>query len=115
VDLFQIEQVVLNLVRNSIEAINETSQASGVITIEAKQVENADVEVSVRDTGPGFPEERPTNEFPPFATTKAEGLGIGLSLSRTIIEAHGGLLTAASDAHGAIVKFTIPAVTKAHD
>ena len=110
VDLLQIEQVLLNVVRNSIEAMNDVGHDGGIITIEARQAESGDVEVSVRDTGPGFPAELLADQFPPFATTKAEGLGMGLSLSRTIVEAHGGRLTAGGDRHGAVVQFTLPAV-----
>jgi two-component system sensor kinase FixL len=65
--------------------------------------------VSVRDTGPGFPAELRADQFPPFSTTKAEGLGVGLSLSRTIVEAHGGQLTTGGDSQGAVVRFTLPA------
>ena len=114
VDRLQIEQVMLNLVRNAIEAMNEAGRKDGEITIEAKQSKSGDVELSVRDTGAGFPDELLIDEFPPFGSTKAEGLGIGLSLSRTIIESHGGQLTAGSDANGTIVQFTLPAETKSH-
>jgi len=112
VDLLQIEQVMLNLVRNAIEAMSEAGAVGGVITIEAKQVESGDIELSVRDTGPGFPDELLADEFPPFATTKAQGLGMGLSLSRTIVEAHGGQLKAGGDADGTVVRVTLPAATR---
>jgi signal transduction histidine kinase len=111
VDCLQIEQVLLNLVRNAIEAINGAGSAGGVITVEAKKVKG-DVELSVRDTGPGFPEGQVIVEFPPFVTTKAQGLGIGLAVSRTIIETHGGHLTAEGTTHGTVVRFTLPAATK---
>jgi signal transduction histidine kinase len=109
VDSLQIEQVLLNLVRNAIEAIDQRGNVGGMITIEAKQVNSGNVELSVRDTGPGFADGQATVEFSLFATTKPQGVGIGLSLSRRIIEAHGGELTAESDAHGAVVRFTLPA------
>ena len=115
VDLLQIEQVILNLVRNAIEAINKAGAIGGVIIIEAQQLKSGDVELIVRDTGPGFPEGLQAEELPPFATTKATGLGIGLSLSRTIIEAHGGQLTTGGDAHGAIVKLTLPTASNSND
>jgi two-component system, LuxR family, sensor kinase FixL len=111
VDLLQIEQVILNLIRNAMEAMNKVDPAEAMITIEAKQVKSGGVELSVRDTGPGFPEGLAAEEFPRFATTKALGLGIGLSLSRTIIEAHGGQMTTGGDAQGTIVRLTLPAVT----
>jgi C4-dicarboxylate-specific signal transduction histidine kinase len=111
VDLLQIEQVILNLVRNAIEAMNSAGAIGGAIVIEAQQLKSGDIELMVRDNGPGFPEGL---EVPPFATTKATGLGIGLSLSRTIIEAHGGQLTTGGDAHGAIVKLTLPTTTNSN-
>ena len=114
VDRFQIEQVMHNLIRNAIEAMNEAGRSEGEITIEAKQSKSGHVELSVRDTGPGFPDKLLIDEFPPFGTTKAEGLGIGLSLSRTIVEAHGGQLSAGSDANGTIVQFTLPVETSSH-
>jgi two-component system, LuxR family, sensor kinase FixL len=106
VDLLQIEEVLLNLVRNATEAIDQTGHVGGMITIEAKRVKSRNVELSVRDTGPGFSDGQAT--LPPFATTKPQGIGIGLSLSRRIIEAHGGQLTVGNDAHGAVVRFTLP-------
>jgi signal transduction histidine kinase len=115
VDLLQVEQVILNLVRNAIEAMIKVGPDETTITIEAKQVNTGNVELSVRDTGPGFPGGLMAEEFPPFATTKVGGLGIGLSLSRTIIEAHGGQLTTGGDDHGAIVRLTLPTVTRSHD
>ena len=108
VDLLQIEEVLLNLVRNATEAIDQAGRVGGMITIEAKRVKGRNVELSVRDTGPGFSDGQATVELPPFATTKPQGIGIGLSLSRRIIEAHGDQLTAGNDAHGAVVRFTLP-------
>jgi two-component system sensor kinase FixL len=115
VDLLQIEQVILNLIRNAMEAMNSARATGGVIVIEAQQLKSGDVELIVRDTGPGFPEGLQAEELPPFATTKTTGLGIGLSLSRTIIEAHGGQLTTGGDIHGAIVTLTLPTATKSND
>jgi signal transduction histidine kinase len=114
VDLLQIEQVLLNLIRNSIEAMNEAGHEGGMITVEAKTVEGGDVELTVSDTGPGFPAEFTADQFPAFATTKAEGLGIGLSLSRSIVEAHGGAFTVATGSNGATVSFTLPTAGPHH-
>jgi C4-dicarboxylate-specific signal transduction histidine kinase len=115
VDLLQIEQVILNLMRNAIEAMSSMGAIGGMISIEAQQLKSGDIELIVRDTGPGFPEGLEAEELPPLAMTKATGLGIGLSLSRTIIEAHGGQLTTGGDAHGAIVKLTLPTATNSID
>jgi two-component system, LuxR family, sensor kinase FixL len=73
VDVLQIEQVVFNLLRNAIEAISEAAPADRMIVIEAKRVQSADIEISVRDTGCGFTDGQVDVEFPPFATTKAQG------------------------------------------
>jgi signal transduction histidine kinase len=112
VDFLQIELVVLNLVRNAMEAINEANPAGRVITIEAREIKSGIIELSVRDSGPGFIGGQATVELSPFATTKSTGFGIGLSLSRTIIEAHGGQLKTGSDIQGTVVLFTLPAVRR---
>ena len=109
VDLLQIEQALLNLLRNSIEAIGTTGQADGVITIEAVPAGADFVEVRVTDTGPGFPPDLAEGVFLPLSSTKAEGLGFGLPLCKSIIEAHGGRLWLAGQARGAAVHFTLPA------
>lgn len=106
VDILQIEQALLNLMRNSIEAIGNAGQ--GTITIEASLKDADFVVVSVRDSGPGFPPDRATNPFLPLSSTKNEGLGIGLSLSRSLIEAHGGRIWLDADAPGATMHFTLP-------
>ena len=88
VDRLQIEQVLLNLMRNSIEAIGQPER--GLISIEAV-VAGADfVEIRVRDSGSGFPPDLVANPFLPFFSTKKNGLGVGLLLCRSIVEAHGG-------------------------
>jgi C4-dicarboxylate-specific signal transduction histidine kinase len=106
VDLLQIEQVLLNLVRNAIEAMHGLG-GGGVITVEATRTGDT-VELAVSDTGPGFPPEVVAEEFLPLSSTKEEGLGVGLSLSRSIVEAHGGKLALGGDAHGARVLITLP-------
>src|SRR4029077_13618315 len=98
---------LLNLVRNSIEAIGEAGRGS--IAVEARPAGDF-VEIAVRDSGPGFPPDLAANPFLPFASTKAEGLGIGLALSRSIVEAHGGRLWLDADAPGGAVCFTLPVV-----
>jgi len=108
IDLLQIEQALINLVRNAIEAIRDGGAGRGTVTIEAKAADTDMVEVRVADTGPGFPPHLRDDAFLPLSSDKAEGLGIGLSLCKSIIEAHGGQLTLEGGAQGAVVRFTLP-------
>jgi len=105
VDRLQIEQALLNFMQNSMDAIGKLG---GIISIEAALAGAGFIEVRVRDTGPGFPADRIANPFLPFSSTKAEGLGIGLSLSRSIIEAHGGRVWLHPGLPGATICFTLP-------
>jgi len=88
-------------------AIGETG--GGWIAVQAKRAGDF-VEIAVRDSDPGFPPDLAANPFLPFASTKADGLGIGLALSRSIIEAHGGYLWLDTDGPGGVVCFTVPIV-----
>jgi signal transduction histidine kinase len=106
-DRVQIEQVVLNLVRNAIEAMS--SGVTRKLTLSTKLTSDRMIEISVADTGPGVSADIRARLFEPFVTTKESGLGIGLSICRVIVEAHGGKLTAEDNpAGGAIFRFTIP-------
>jgi signal transduction histidine kinase len=108
IDRVQIEQVVFNLVRNAIEAMAGRSLRVVTLTTNSSSDENM-IEVTVADTGPGLAPEIRAKLFQPFVTTKASGLGIGLSICRVIIEAHGGKLHAEnSPLGGTIFRFTIP-------
>jgi two-component system sensor kinase FixL len=110
VDKIQIQQVMLNLMRNAIEAMQETSRRQ--LTISSAEIDEDAVEVVVTDTGPGIAAEIAHQLFQPFVTTKADGMGIGLSISRTIIEAHGGRLwVEPNPAGGTIFRFTLKAVS----
>lgn len=106
VDVLQIEQALLNLVRNSIDAIAEAGR--GTISIEAVRADTDFVEVRVRDSGPGFPPDRVSNPFLPLSSTKKEGLGVGLPLCRSLIEAHGGRIWLDAVTQGAAIHFTLP-------
>jgi two-component system sensor kinase FixL len=92
VDRIQIEQVLLNLLRNAVEAMEETSAGNRSIVIEARRKSRHAVEVSVADSGPGVADEVIDTIFAPFVTTKPRGMGMGLSISCSIIESHGGSL-----------------------
>ena len=107
IDKIQIQQVVINLVRNSVEAMQETPRR--ILTVTTARDESDHVRISVADTGPGLSEEIAASLFQPFLTTKAQGLGIGLSICRTIVESHGGKLwMEPNDGGGAIFHFRLP-------
>jgi signal transduction histidine kinase len=97
-DYIQLQQVILNLVVNGIDAMRDTS-GNRMIGIRTSRVGNF-AELSVSDRGPGIPEDKLKEIFEPFFTSKAEGMGMGLSIARTIIEAHRGLIWAKNRDHG---------------
>jgi signal transduction histidine kinase len=107
-DALQIEQVIINLIRNAYEAIEGAGRRPGLIRVQARRSPKGELEIIVGDNGPGFSSERIAEQFTPFLTTKRGGLGIGLNLCRTIIEAHGGRIWLANGKHGAEVHFTLP-------
>jgi two-component system sensor kinase FixL len=107
-DRVQIQQVLVNLFRNALEAMAQSPQRELVVT--NARVGDDMIEVKVSDTGSGFREDVIPNLFQTFFTTKETGMGVGLSISRSIIEAHGGRMTAESNASGgATFRFTLPA------
>jgi len=109
VDKVQIQQVVLNLMRNAVEAMADTAQRD--LLVSAQNADEGMVIVSVRDTGAGISEEIADQLFQPFITTKHEGMGVGLSISRTIVEAHGGRIWAEpAPGGGTVFSFTLRAV-----
>jgi signal transduction histidine kinase len=108
VDMLQIEQTILNLVRNSIDAITEAHQSNGTISIAAVYDAGDSVEIRVGDNGPGFSPSFLENPMLPFTSQKAQGLGVGLPLCRSIVEAHGGRLWFTQGTRGALVHFTLP-------
>jgi two-component system, LuxR family, sensor kinase FixL len=109
IDKIQIQQVIVNLTRNAIEAM-ETSERRE-LTISTAMAEDGAVEISIVDTGPGIAPEIADRLFQPFVTTKAQGMGVGLSICRSIVEAHGGeLRVEANPDGGTIFSFSVPAV-----
>ena len=111
IDKIQIQQVVLNLVRNGIEAMAESARRE--LTIKSARTAEDWIEVSVGDTGAGLSEEVAEQLFQPFVTTKAEGMGIGLSISHSIVAAHGGRLWATPNpVGGTVFHFTVPVAPK---
>jgi len=109
-DRVQLQQVILNLVMNGIEAMRDTPAENRVISIRTSRVENF-AQLSVSDRGSGIPEDKLNEVFEPFFTSKAEGMGMGLSIARTIIEAHHGLISARNrDRGGASFRIRLPLV-----
>jgi signal transduction histidine kinase len=108
-DRVQLQQVVLNLVLNGLEALRPPWAGARTLVIRTASDGAATVTVAVQDSGTGIDEKDTDRIFQPFYTTKAEGLGMGLAIARTIVDAHGGRLVAANNEHGgATVHFTLP-------
>ena len=107
-DRVQLQQVLLNLILNAIEAMSAVNNRPRELTIVSAQGTDG-VLVEVRDSGMGLDPDRAERVFEAFYTTKTEGIGIGLSISRSIVEAHGGRLWAApNQPHGAVLRFSLP-------
>jgi len=98
-DRIQLQQVILNLVMNGIEAMKDAPNEKRIISVRTSRVDKF-AELSVSDRGPGVPEDKLKEVFEPFYTSKAEGMGMGLSIARTIVEAHNGLISARNRDHG---------------
>ena len=114
VDHIQIQQVLTNLMRNAIEAMKDVTQKEMIVRTQA--IGPGEVAVTVEDTGTGIPEEVSAQLFKPFTTTKPGGMGIGLSISKRIVEAHGGTMTVSHTASGgASFRFTLPAYDEKED
>jgi two-component system sensor kinase FixL len=110
-DKIQIQQVLLNLMRNAIEAMQQTTRRNLTIATEVKPDDM--IEIRVVDTGPGIAPEIEAQLFQPFVTSKPNGMGVGLSISRTIVEAHGGHLTAEPNPEGGtIFRLTLKALNQ---
>lgn len=111
-DVIQIQQVVVNLARNAMEAMSSTDAQTRELTIETALSADGRIGVAVHDTGPGMPKANADRVFDPFFTTKRDGMGMGLSICRSIVEAHGGTLSGRSnDGDGTTFRFSLPAAS----
>jgi signal transduction histidine kinase len=110
IDHIQIEQVILNLIRNGIDAILSTSEKRlGQIFIQSYLTPNNEIQVRIKDNGSGIDEDQQAQILMPFHTTKPDGMGMGLSISRSLIEAHNGTLHFNSQfGKGSTFYFTLP-------
>ena len=98
-DRIQLQQVVTNLVVNAMDAMADTLSENRIVSIRTLRVENF-AELSVSDRGPGIPEDKLKEVFEPFFTSKPNGMGMGLSIAHTIVEAHNGHISAKNRNHG---------------
>lgn len=106
VDAIQVQQVLINLVRNAVEAIGDTGNGKIVV---ASRARGDMAEITVSDNGPGIPPENLATLFSPFRSSKSQGMGLGLSICRTIVEANGGVITGSNAAGGgAVFRFELP-------
>jgi PAS domain S-box-containing protein len=108
-DSIQIQQVLLNLVRNAVEAVDSADSLRREVNLTVSRATDGGVQFTVRDTGPGLAPESLDKVFEPFFTTKADGIGIGLPLSRSIADAQGGRLWASVEPQGAAFHLVLPA------
>ena len=108
-DRILLQQVILNLIMNAIEAVRTVKNRIRVLRIRTREQFSGSIVVLVEDSGVGIDPEHSSRMFEPFYTTKVEGIGMGLTISRSIIEAHGGRLWAvANDGPGSTFCFTLP-------
>jgi signal transduction histidine kinase len=111
-----MQQVVLNLILNAVEAMSSVDDAPRELSISTEPSGLDEVLVAVRDSGPGIDPERLERVFDSFYTTKSNGMGLGLSICRSIVDAHGGQLWAgANEPGGAVFKFTLQQQTAIHE
>jgi signal transduction histidine kinase len=113
-DRVHLQQVLLNLILNGMDALNRAGQENRRVTVSARVDAARTVEIAVSDTGHGIAAEKLAHVFDPFFTTKPDGMGMGLPISRTIVESHGGRLWAENnDGTGATFRFTLPVAEEA--
>jgi C4-dicarboxylate-specific signal transduction histidine kinase len=112
-DRVEIQQVILNLIMNAVHSMTSVEDRERKLLVQTARDKSGDVLIEVRDSGVGIASENLERIFDAFYTTKPDGMGMGLSICRTIIEAHGGRLWAESnDDRGAALRFTLPACTE---
>jgi signal transduction histidine kinase len=105
----QLQQLVMNLILNGTEAMKDTG---GVLTMKSQLSEGGQIQISIHDTGPGLPAGKADRIFDAFFTTKPQGSGMGLAISKSIVESHGGSIWASGDSgRGATFHLTLPAVS----
>ena len=107
-DRVQLQQVVMNLVMNAIEAMADSPPARRTVVVSTAERPEGWIEVAVSDGGPGIAPDAAESLFDPFFTTKREGMGLGLSISRTIVQSHGGRIWLETRPDGATFRFTLP-------
>ena len=108
-DRVQLQQVLLNLILNGMDAVGSDAANGRRVAVAARREGRDTLAFSVADTGTGIPSARIERVFEPFFTTKASGIGMGLSISRSIVESHGGRIWAENNAEGgATFRFTLP-------
>jgi signal transduction histidine kinase len=108
-DRVQLQQVILNLIINGLEALAKSNNGTRELSVVSDHDGADNVRVAVSDSGEGLDSANLERVFDAFFTTKADGMGMGLAISRTIIESHGGRLWATSNSpHGAVFQFTLP-------
>jgi signal transduction histidine kinase len=114
-DRVQLQQVLMNLMVNGIDAMKDVDEKRE-LTLTSQRADSERVLVSVSDTGTGLPSQQADQIFKAFFTTKAHGTGMGLSISRSIVESHGGRLWATDNAtRGASFHLTLPTTIEAHE
>jgi two-component system sensor kinase FixL len=112
-DTIQVGQVLVNLVKNACDAMRESDVATKTLSIETRH-RRGEMEIIVSDSGPGIPDPVRARMFEPFFTTKGDGMGMGLSISRSIVEAHDGRIWVASNQSGGTdFHFTLPTAWRA--
>src|SRR5262249_12305632 len=108
-DRVQLQQVIFNLVTNAIEAMSSTAAGSRILRLRSETIETGECIVAIEDSGPGIEPETLKRIFEPFFTSKSKGMGMGLSVCRSIVEAHGGRLWVAGNTpRGAVFQFVLP-------